>query len=132
VPLLTSGNWTSAEARFSDNTTDVVSLSLAATAVADEESGAVARFRLDGSPNPFTGRTVFSFELPAPGPARLTIHDLRGRVVAVLCDGQRPAGLHAVVWNGRDGQGIRRPAGVYFYRLQARQGEVVRRIVMTR
>ena len=132
LPPLVSGSWTGAEARFSDNATDVVSLTLAPTSVSDGRAGAGPQLRIDGSPNPFAGQAIFSFDLPVSGPVRLTIHDVRGRVVAVLCDGERPAGPHAIAWDGRNRQGERQPAGVYFYRLQTGRGEVVRRIMMMR
>lgn len=132
IPPLAAGNWTSAEVRFSDNAVDVVGFTQTPVAVDDNDASANVQLRLDGAPNPFADRTVFRFDLPAAGLVRLTVHDLAGRTVAVLTDGERPAGPHAVAWNGRDTRGNPQPAGVYFYRLQTRQGEVVRRITMVR
>ena len=53
------------------------------------------------------------------GQARLAIHDARGRLVAVLHDGNLAAGDHEVVWSGVDRGGRRLGSGVYFARLEA-------------
>jgi hypothetical protein len=69
-------------------------------------------------PNPFNAGTVFSYFLPHPGEARLTLVDLLGRTVATVLEGYQTAGWHELRWQA-DGL----PSGVYFYRLQA--GEVI-------
>jgi len=50
---------------------------------------------------------------------RLTVYDLLGRTVACLAEGQRGAGVHTAVWNGRDEHGNDVSSGVYLYRLSA-------------
>jgi hypothetical protein len=65
-------------------------------------------------PNPFNAATKIEFALPHPGPVRLEVFDLLGRRVAILVDGEYPAGVHAVTWNGGGA-----PSGVYTYRLAA-------------
>jgi subtilisin family serine protease len=65
-------------------------------------------------PNPFNPVTSIAFELAQPGQVRLSVYDVRGRLVARLADGQLPAGAHAVTWDAAG-----RPSGVYYYRLQA-------------
>jgi len=132
LPPLVDGTWTGLEARFSDDGVGVVTETLTVTAVAEDPVSVSAQLRLSGAPNPFTGQTVFSFELPGGGPVRLSVHDLAGRTIAVLVDSDRPAGHHAALWDGRDRQGRRQPAGVYLYRLQTRQGQEMRRITLVR
>jgi hypothetical protein len=70
-------------------------------------------------PNPFTASTAMRFELPRAGAARLRIHDLAGRVVRTLVDGERAAGSHHVPWDGRDDAGRALASGVYIGRLEA-------------
>jgi disulfide bond formation protein DsbB len=60
------------------------------------------------SPNPFAGRTTFSFEVAGGGPVRVSVYDGLGREVAVLVDGELAAGRHAVTFDGSS-----LPAGVY-------------------
>lgn len=66
-----------------------------------------------------SGTARLRFELPAAGRARLTLHDVSGRLVATLSDEDRFAGTHEVAWSGRSDQGARVAAGVYLARLSA-------------
>jgi hypothetical protein len=80
-------------------------------------------------PNPFGSRALLTYTLSQAGRARLTVHDVRGRHVAVLADGFAAAGPHRVAWDGRDGQGVAVPPGVYFARLQTEMGLRTRPLV---
>jgi flagellar hook assembly protein FlgD len=55
--------------------------------------------------------------LPRPGRVRLTIHDVRGRLVRELANTLRPTGRVSYAWDGRSSRGERVPAGTYFARL---------------
>lgn len=78
--------------------------------------------RLRSEPNPCRDRTTLSYRLDAPGPARLTVHDLQGRTLATLLDERRERGEHTLTWTGRDAAGRRLPAGVYLFRLASARG----------
>jgi hypothetical protein len=56
-------------------------------------------------------------ELPEPGYATLTVHDVTGRLVRTLMSDVWTAEAHTIVWNGRTDAGARAAAGVYFLRL---------------
>lgn len=79
------------------------------------------------APNPARGRTTIAYRLAQPADVRLVVHDVAGRTVAVLAEGPREAGEHAAEWDGRDGSGRPVGGGVYFYRLVAGSGALVRR-----
>ena len=66
-------------------------------------------------PNPFGARTELRFALPEPARVRLAVYDVLGREVAVLTDGDVPAGTHT----SRFEAGSLAP-GVYVYRFEAR------------
>jgi hypothetical protein len=83
-------------------------------------------------PNPFTTRTSIRFTLPRAAHVLLAIHDPAGRTVAVLRDGDLPAGEHTAEWSGCDDAGRRVASGVYFCRLEAGQYRAVRRLVLVR
>ncbi len=70
-------------------------------------------------PNPFTSATAMRFDLPVAAAAKLRIHDLAGRVIRTLVDGEMPAGSHAVSWDGRDDAGHSLASGVYIARLES-------------
>ena len=70
-------------------------------------------------PNPFNPTTEIRFDVSRPGPVRLAVYDLLGREVRTLVEGFRPAGAHAVVWDGRSDAGETVASGVYLYRMEA-------------
>ncbi len=70
-------------------------------------------------PNPFNPSTRLSFTLATAGPARLSIHDIRGRELTRLADGPLASGSHSFDWQARDVYGREFPAGVYLVRLRA-------------
>jgi hypothetical protein len=51
------------------------------------------------SPNPMTGAATLRYDLPTAGRVRLAVYDALGREVAVLVDGDRPAGAHEAALN---------------------------------
>jgi len=78
------------------------------------------RVTLEGNfPNPFNPSTVIRFSLPAAGPIRLTVLDMRGRTVRVLRSGPAAAGSQQAAWDARDDSGNAVPSGLYLYRLEA-------------
>ncbi|PID79082.1 hypothetical protein CSB20_11910, partial [bacterium DOLZORAL124_64_63] len=83
-------------------------------------------------PNPSTSVSNFSFSLPQQENVSLRVYDMAGRLVRTLVQGSVPPGEHSVIWDGRDRSGGRAATGLYFYRLQADSGELVRRVVLMR
>src|SRR5690606_24918099 len=70
---------------------------LEAAPVAAEPGAAPDGFALEAvRPNPVRGTATVAFRLPAPGPVRVALYDVRGRRVAVLAEGARAAGRHEV------------------------------------
>jgi hypothetical protein len=82
-------------------------------------------------PNPSHGPTPLEYSLARPAHVRLAIHDLAGREVSRLVDGDLPAGRHSVTWSARIGSG---PAasGIYLVRYQTPLGTWVRRLALVR
>lgn len=81
-------------------------------------------------PNPFNPVTQIRFSVPKDGTARLTIHDISGRLVRVIVNGWMPAGTYMKEWDARNDQGRAVASGVYFYRLEAGQNSVTRKAVL--
>lgn len=84
------------------------------------------------APNPFNPRTVVSFDLARPGPARLGVYDAAGRLVRTLCDETLPVGRHARAWDGRDAQGRGAPSGTYYARLATEGAVQMRKMTLLR
>ncbi|MBC8145127.1 MAG: T9SS type A sorting domain-containing protein [bacterium] len=80
-------------------------------------------------PNPFTSGCTFTLTMPTDGRVRIMVYDLLGRQVSDLNEqNQRwdyPAGVHEVVWDGRDGSGDPVPAGTYICVLWSANGDMV-------
>jgi len=83
-------------------------------------------------PNPFNPTTAISFNLsgPATKEVRLTVFDIRGRVVKELCSGPREPGSHTIFWDGTNDNGNPVPSGVYFYSLSTRDFSKTRKMVI--
>jgi YVTN family beta-propeller protein len=83
-------------------------------------------------PNPARDASslTIAFALPAPGPVRVFVYDVLGRRIATLAEGFRPAGRHAVQWDGRSADGARAWPGVYFVRVEAAGAERSRAVTI--
>ena len=93
-------------------------------------AGGLTRFSFaPGSPNPFVAATRLSYELPATGPVRVAVYDLRGHLVRELVAGNQAAGPQNVSWDGRDDNGARSAAGVYYARV-THGGQVLSRTIV--
>jgi hypothetical protein len=68
---------------------------------------------LQNYPNPFNPSTTIPYELPKRSHVVLDVYNMLGMQVSELVNEERPAGVHAVQFNG---SGL--ASGVYFYRLQ--------------
>jgi len=76
-------------------------------------------------PNPFNPTTTVPVTLGRAARARLAVYDLRGRLVAILHDGDLPAGAHAFTFDGR-GLG----SGAYLARLTTPDGVQTRALTL--
>lgn len=94
-------------------------------ALVDETTDApvlpVAGLRFEGNfPNPFNPTTTLRYRLPRDGAVSLEILDARGRRVRSLLEATtQAAGVHELLWNGRDDAGLPLPSGLYQARLRA-------------
>ena len=79
------------------------------------------------SPNPFSAATTLRYTLGTAADVRLAVYDARGREVAVLVDGQQPAGAHEASLRAAD-----LPSGVYLLRLDAAGETVTQRVTLLR
>ena len=72
-------------------------------------------------PNPFNPTTTVIFNVPGKlgegKQVRLTIYDIRGRLVKLLIDSELEPGTHRTIWDGRNDRGERVSSGIYLYRL---------------
>jgi hypothetical protein len=90
-------------------------------------------FQLSGAtPNPFVDNTYIAFSMGQGSHVRLTVHDVRGRLVRTLVDRVETPGHHRVMWNGRDDRGGAVAAGIYFVSYRAGTHAFVERAIVMR
>jgi len=90
------------------------------------------KFELDQNyPNPFSSSTSISYTLKEQSKVDVTIYDVLGRVVKKFSVGMQTAGLHGVLWDGKNDFGRRVAVGIYFYRLQVSGETKVKKMVYT-
>lgn len=84
-------------------------------------------------PSPFRGTAVISYQVGQEGsPVSLDVFNIVGQPVCQRDLGVKRAGVHQAIWDGRDGQGRRLSAGVYFVSLNIGSQRFIRRLTMLR
>ncbi len=84
-------------------------------------------------PNPFNPDTRIRYEIPAADAgARVTlsVYNIEGKLVRRLVVQPQGAGIHDVVWRGRNDAGQSVASGVYFYVLRTGRSTLARKLVL--
>jgi hypothetical protein len=97
----------------------------------DVRSGVVS---LAAAPNPFASFTAIDLVNHSGRTldARVTVHDLAGREVAVLMNAPASTGATRLVWEGDRADGSHAPPGVYLVRARIGSTFLVRRLALVR
>jgi hypothetical protein len=69
--------------------------------------------------DPFDKVSIIKFGLPQTSTVTITISEINNRPLTTMIWAEKDAGYHVELWDGRDPQGIRVPAGFYFCQLSA-------------
>lgn len=109
------GMWSKAEAVSNFDDFTVIDLSTDVKLI--KNSAKNTFFFLKNYPNPFTLTTELYFNLLKPGYINLSVHDLQGKLIALLVNGKKDIGNHKVKWNCLDKNGNTLPVGLYFAHL---------------
>jgi hypothetical protein len=102
-------------------------LATGAPTAGEGEPGLPTAYALSVAPNPAHGVATLRYALPAASAVRVVAYDALGREVAVLVDGERPAGWHEAMIDG-----ARLSPGVYVVRLEAGGRALPQRVTVTR
>jgi hypothetical protein len=84
------------------------------------------------SANPFRESARLRATFAVPTPFHAAVYSVDGRRVRALAAGVAAAGVHDLVWDGRDDAGAPAASGAYVVRLQSPAGEVTQRLVRVR
>jgi len=82
---------------------------------------------LGNYPNPFSGRTLITFDVDRADHVSLSVYDMAGRRVASLADKTLSPGSHEIGFEAKN-----LPAGVYLARLKTSSGTLSRKLVLVR
>ncbi|MBK8946346.1 MAG: T9SS type A sorting domain-containing protein [Ignavibacteriae bacterium] len=82
-------------------------------------------------PNPFNPSTLISYNLPKSSKISLDIYNLLGQKIVSLVDNLlQNSGKHQIVWNGKDQYGNALASGTYFYRLNANNNVITKKMML--
>ncbi|MFC1694005.1 FlgD immunoglobulin-like domain containing protein [Candidatus Latescibacterota bacterium] len=87
---------------------------------------------LKNYPNPFNPATMIEFTLPEAGFANLVIYNMMGQKVRELVSYDISAGIHSVVWDGRDENGTPVSSGVFISRLKTGDSVISNRMTLVK
>jgi hypothetical protein len=81
-------------------------------------------------PNPFNPSTKIDYSVPKDGMVSLLVFNVLGQRVRTLLNGPMAAGQYSITWDGRNDAGSTLSSGVYFYRLQAGDMAIVKKMLL--
>jgi hypothetical protein len=108
------------------------------TAVEDEqeERDLPQKFTLyQNHPNPFNPNTRIRFVVcsgQSPLHVCLKIYNIRGQLVRILIEEEKPPGDYQAIWDGRNDEGQQVASGIYFYQLRAKDRIFTRKMLLLR
>ena len=99
-----------------------------AVSVSEHSSFAISSF---ASPNPFGEYVKIGYELTHPADVAISIFNLYGDEIKNLSyQRNNSAGTYSVIWDGKNDDGAKVPAGIYFYTIRSGQKKAGGKIVL--
>lgn len=81
-------------------------------------------------PNPFNLSTTIEYYLNSAQNIQLFIYDLKGRLIKELVNSKNSAGMHKVIWNGKNMYNSNVSSGVYFYELKTNDIRIQKKLLL--
>ena len=102
-----------------------------ATNVSQSVHGRPTSFSLSQNyPNPFNPTTTIQYQTSARSAVSLNIYDGVGRLVRTFDFANQSAGMHSVIWDGKNAGGRFCASGAYFYRLTVDGQELANKMLL--
>ncbi len=83
-------------------------------------------------PNPFNQSTKIRFSLPEKTKIKITVLDIKGRIIKKLVDDHLAAGYHEFLWEGINQNGENVPSGVYFCLLDYKNKQKITKLILAK
>lgn len=109
---------------------DVLSFSWGGSEAPNENQSPTVTKLKGNFPNPFNPETTIVFSLAEASKTKLSVYNLKGQKVTDLLDANMLSGEHRKVWNGRDARGQSVSSGIYFVRLQTKDGNFSHKLML--
>lgn len=87
---------------------------------------------LHNYPNPLNPQTTIQYGLPKDDRVSLRVYNLLGQEVRALVNERKDAGIHTIIWDGRDESGRKVSSGSYFLRLETVQHTATKKLCVVR
>ena len=81
-------------------------------------------------PNPFNPATLISYDLPKSSYVILKVYNIQGQEIKTLVNEFQPEGMKSVTWDGLDNEGKKVTSSVYFYRIEAGNFSVSKKMIL--
>ena len=81
-------------------------------------------------PNPFNPVINISFALKKQQKIKVSIYNLKGERIKILCNRIYNIGNHSVNWNGTDSNNKKVSSGVYFYKFTTDEMNVIKKLML--
>ena len=90
-----------------------------ATALSNEDLMVPSSFFLHQNyPNPFNPTTRIKYDMSKDGNALIEVIDVKGNHIRTLLNGYVQMGSKSIIWDAKNNNGEKVPAGIYFYTLK--------------
>jgi len=87
---------------------------------------------LQNYPNPFNPATLIRYRLSRTAAVNIAVYNTLGQVVRNMVGATKPAGVHEVLWDGKDNRGVEMGSGIYFYAIRAGEFLASKKMVLLR
>jgi glucuronoarabinoxylan endo-1,4-beta-xylanase len=89
-----------------------------------------SEFKLEQNyPNPFSTSTEISYQINKQADVTVTVYDILGREIRRFAAGDQGAGVHGVLWDGKNSAGELVSRGIYFYQLRVQNETRVKKML---
>lgn len=113
------------KAEIGEGVSPVGSLSSIPVSISNDVINPACFELFDAYPNPFNPETIINYQLPIASYVELSVYNALGQKVKTLVNTVKSAGVHTISFNASD-----LTSGVYFYRIQAGNFTLVKKIVL--
>jgi len=98
--------------------------------LSDEMANKESVSNLTCTPNPFNPNTEVSFVLNKDCHVRVDVYNIIGQKIITLVDENKATGEHNILWDSRETDGSTLASGIYFFRIQADNQVISRKMVL--